>query len=129
MTTAPHGDLRRRDLHPLVKQLASLRSLPRVPRVVPLAQRYCGARALLALPGKCFDWSSCADADSALLEVNALIAVLDAIRLPNRRVVSVLFAPTGPIQDVSKSRGRADEFLDLADRFDEAKERAYDQCS
>jgi hypothetical protein len=32
MTTAPHGDLRRRDLHPLVKQLASLRSLHRVPR-------------------------------------------------------------------------------------------------
>ena len=32
MTTAPHGDLRRRDLHPLVKQLASLRSLPGVHR-------------------------------------------------------------------------------------------------
>ena len=32
MTTAPHGDLRRRDFHPLVKQLASLRSLHGVPR-------------------------------------------------------------------------------------------------
>jgi hypothetical protein len=29
ITTAPYGDLRRRDLHPLVKQLASLRSLHR----------------------------------------------------------------------------------------------------
>ena len=32
ITTAPHGDLRRRDLHPLVKQLASLRFLHRVLR-------------------------------------------------------------------------------------------------
>ena len=30
MTTVPHGDLHRRDFHPQVQQLASLRSLPRV---------------------------------------------------------------------------------------------------
>ena len=32
ITTAPNGDLRRRDLHPQVKQLASLRFLHRVLR-------------------------------------------------------------------------------------------------
>ena len=43
IATAPHGDLRRRDFHPLVMQLASLRSLPRVPAVrVPLLRRYYG---------------------------------------------------------------------------------------
>ena len=30
MTTAPHGNLRRRDFHPQVQQLASLRSLHRL---------------------------------------------------------------------------------------------------
>jgi hypothetical protein len=87
------------------------------------------ARALLALPGNCFDWSSWADADAALHEIDAVIATLDANRLPSRRVVRVLFAPTGPIQEVSISSGWADEFLALSDRFDRAEERAYARCS
>jgi hypothetical protein len=32
----------------------------------------------------------------------------------------VLFLPTGPIQEVSLSSGWAQEFLDLADRYDQA---------
>ena len=46
MTTAPHGNLRRRDFHPQVQQLASLRSLPRVfvgsssPASAVLSRRY-----------------------------------------------------------------------------------------
>jgi hypothetical protein len=32
----------------------------------------------------------------------------------------VLFAPTGPIQEVSVSSGWGDAFLELADRFDDA---------
>jgi hypothetical protein len=37
----------------------------------------------------------------------------------------VLFAPTGPIQEVSISSGWGNEFLDLAERFDRAVQRAY----
>ena len=87
------------------------------------------ARALLALPDNCFDWSSWADRDTALQEVDTLIAVLDARRLPSRLTLRVLFAPTGPIQEVSISSGWGQEFLALADRFDRAEERAYEQSS
>jgi hypothetical protein len=34
--------------------------------------------------------------------------------------IEVLFAPTGPIQEVSMSSGWSREFLRLAERFDEA---------
>jgi nucleotide-binding universal stress UspA family protein len=83
------------------------------------------ARALLARPGNDFAWSSWADAAAALAEVDRLIAALEADRLPPRLAVSVLFAPTGPIQEVSLSSGWADEFLALAGRCDAAVEAAY----
>ncbi len=87
------------------------------------------ARDLLALPGNCFDWSSWRDAHAALHEVDSLIEALEVNRLPSRLTVRVLFAPTGPIQEVSLSSGWAHEFLALAERFDRAEERAYTQGS
>ena len=84
------------------------------------------ARSLLALPGNSFDWSWWEDAPAALAEVDRLIAALEAGRFPPRLTVSVLFAPTGPIQEVSLSSGWADEFLALARRIDAAVEVAYD---
>jgi hypothetical protein len=63
------------------------------------------ARSLPAMPGNNFDWSSWMDADSALAEVDGLVAALEAVRLPARLTLSVLFAPTGPIQEVSLSSG------------------------
>ena len=63
------------------------------------------------LPGNCFDWSSWADADAALREEDALIATLDADRLPSRLAARILLAPTGAIQEVSLSSGWAYEFL------------------
>jgi hypothetical protein len=83
------------------------------------------ARSLLALPGNDFAWSSWEDTGAALAEVDGLIATLEAGRLPSRLTVSVLFAPTGPIQEVSLSSGWADEFLALAARCDAAVEAAY----
>ena len=82
------------------------------------------ARALLALPGNNFDWSAWEDATAALAEVDRHIATLEAGRLPPRLLVQVLFAPTGPIQEVSLSSGWADEFLALADRCDVALDAA-----
>jgi hypothetical protein len=83
------------------------------------------ARRFLSLPDNDFVWSSWASQDAALDEVDGLIATLDANRLPSRLTLSVLFAPTGPIQEVSLSSGWADEFLTLAERFDGAAEDAY----
>jgi hypothetical protein len=83
------------------------------------------ARSLLARPGNNFDWSSWGDAEAALREVDGLIGTLESGRLPSRLTVSVLFAPTGPIQEVSLSSGWADEFLALASRCDAVVETAY----
>jgi hypothetical protein len=46
-------------------------------------------------------------------------------RLPPRLDMSMLFAPTGPIQEVSLSSGWGDKFIAVADRFDRASEVAY----
>jgi hypothetical protein len=83
------------------------------------------ARVYLARPGNDFAWSSWPDAAAALIEVDRLIAELAADRLPSRLAVSVLFAPTGPIQEVSLSSWWGDEFLALAARADAAAEAAY----
>jgi hypothetical protein len=83
------------------------------------------ARSLITLPDNCFDWSSWEDADAAVREIDGLVAVLESGRSPSRLSVSVLFAPTGPIQEVSLSSGWAEEFLALAERCDAAKEALY----
>ena len=83
------------------------------------------ARALLARPGNNFDWSSWRDADHALEEVDGLIQQLESGRLPGRGYVSILFLPTGPMQEAALSSGWGDEFLAVADRCDAAVERVY----
>src|SRR5262245_23555203 len=83
------------------------------------------ARSLVALPGNNFDWSSWPDAEAALREIDGLVAVLERGWIPSRPRISVLFAPTGPIQEVSLGSGWAGEFLALAERFDAAAEAFY----
>ncbi len=83
------------------------------------------ARSLLALPGNDFVWSGWENADEALHEIDNLISAVEAGTLPDRLDISVLFAPTGSIQEVSLSSGWGQEFLELAARFDEVMERAY----
>jgi hypothetical protein len=83
------------------------------------------ARALLALPGNDFAWSSWGDAPAALAELDRQIAALERGQLPPRPDLAVLFAPTGPIQEVSLSSGWAHEFLALAARFDAAAHQVW----
>jgi hypothetical protein len=83
------------------------------------------ARSLLELPGNDFAWSSWEDAGTALKELDKLIAAIEKGPLPLRLDVSILFAPTGPIQEVSMSSGWAYEYLALASRFDAAAARVY----
>ncbi|WP_147433135.1 hypothetical protein [Catellatospora citrea] len=76
-------------------------------------------RAWLARPDNDFSWSSFLDADAALVELDGLTTLVRAEgRVPF--ALSVLFAPTGPIQEVALSSGWGDEFLTLAARFDAA---------
>ena len=84
-----------------------------------------GAVALLALPGNDFAWSRWDDDLAAIGDLNGLISSLESGQTPRRSDVSILFAPTGSIQEVSMSSGWAYEFLALSKRFDAAEERFY----
>lgn len=77
-------------------------------------------RKFLERPGNNFDWSPWDDAVGALKEIDRRIAQLRAKELPERIDLVVLFAPTGPVQEVSLSSGWGDEFLTLANRADSA---------
>lgn len=77
------------------------------------------ALELVSLPDNDFAWSSWGDATEAQTEIRSLIDLVRAGVLPERVTVSVLFAPTGPLQEVSLSSGWAEPFLKVAERFDE----------
>ncbi|MBX9580279.1 MAG: hypothetical protein K2X87_08230 [Gemmataceae bacterium] len=83
------------------------------------------ARSLLTRPGNHFDWCSWEDAGAALREIDRVVAELDHGRVPSRHTISVWFAPTGPIQEVSLGSGWAEEFLSLATRCDVALAAFY----
>ena len=82
------------------------------------------AREALSQPGNDFSWSSWRDADEALHEIDGFIAQLRAGGAPDELQMRVLFAPTGPMQEVSLSSGWGQAFLDLARDFDSALARA-----
>lgn len=92
---------------------------------VELVEVLRAARALLARPGNDFAWSSWEDAGAAQQEVDSLIATVQSGSLPSRLDVAELFAPTGPMQEVSLSSGWAQEFREVAARFDAAAEQTW----
>ena len=83
------------------------------------------ASILLESPDNDFSWSSWMDTESATQEIDDLTLQVEAGTLPPRLDLEVLFAPTGPIQEVSVSSGWGQDFLRLAARFDAAVEDAY----
>ena len=83
------------------------------------------ARALLARPGNDFGWSSWKGPDDALRELDEKIAAVISGRLPERRDLAILFAPTGPIQEVSVGGGWESEFLAVSRRLDAAAAQVY----
>lgn len=76
-------------------------------------------RALVSRPDNDFSWSSWEDEADALKELDDLIQSVRAGGLPHF-TLSVLFAPTGPLQELAISSGWGDTFLDVANRFDAA---------
>lgn len=80
------------------------------------------ARDLVARPDNDFAWSSWRDAEHALEEIDGIISRLRTGDVPERFEMSILFAPTGPMQELSLSSGWGNRFLQLASEFDEALE-------
>lgn len=91
--------------------------MPSLPKLISVFE---DARELLAQPGNDFSWSSWADGEAALEELDGILSALQSGVLPAGLSMEVLFAPTGPIQEVSLSSGWGEEFLVLAERLDEA---------
>ena len=82
------------------------------------------ARAFLALESNDFSWSSWRDQDEAISEIDSIITALENGSIPE---IKVLFAPIGPIQEVSLSSGWGNEFIELAERFDKEYEIVKNQ--
>lgn len=80
---------------------------------------------LLSLDDNDFTWSSWKDATEALAEMNGLLAVAEAGGAPDRARLSAIFAPTGPMQEVSISSGWGEAFLEVAERYDYAEDGVW----
>lgn len=80
------------------------------------------ARDLVARPDNDFAWSSWRDTEHALDEIDGLLSRLRSGEAPDAASMSILFAPTGPMQELSLSSGWGNRFLQLASEFDEALE-------
>ncbi|MGE8187364.1 hypothetical protein [Pseudomonas sp. NPDC086278] len=76
---------------------------------------------LISLPDNDFCWSRWEDEEQAKRELLGLVSTLKSGVLPERMKVAVLFAPTGPLQEVSLSSGWAGTFLKVAEKYDEVE--------
>lgn len=76
---------------------------------------------LVSLPDNDFCWSGWEDEAAAKAELLGLIDTLKSGGLPDPIKVSVLFAVTGPLQELSLSSGWADAFIKVADKYDQVE--------
>ncbi|MBC7929933.1 MAG: winged helix-turn-helix transcriptional regulator, partial [Rubrivivax sp.] len=105
---------------PLMLVLGVCRVRANMPNLGRLISVFEETRELLADPGNDFTWSSWVGREDALREMDGILSSLWCGVLPKSLSMTVLYAPTGPIQEVSVSSGWGKEFLALAERFDEA---------
>jgi hypothetical protein len=77
------------------------------------------AKELLSLEENDFSWSFWNDMHEANIEIDSIINILSKKILPNKNKISVLFAPTGPIQEVSLSSGWGETFIKLSEKYDQ----------
>ncbi|MET3116462.1 hypothetical protein AAKU64_000668 [Undibacterium sp. GrIS 1.8] len=76
---------------------------------------------LVAIPDNDFCWSSWKDREDAESEIQNLINIIENGHLPEKVKISVLFALTGPLQEVSLSSGWAETFLKVSDKYEEVE--------
>ncbi|MDQ2987285.1 MAG: hypothetical protein M3R13_11325 [Armatimonadota bacterium] len=84
------------------------------------------AREFVVRESNDFGWSGWENADEAVLEIDAIIYALRGETMLT--IARVLFLPTGPLQELSISSGWADEFLWLADWYDEGAQGVLCFC-
>ena len=77
---------------------------------------------LIQIPDNDFIWSYWEDAKQAKAEIDKLISILQSGELPERVEVAVVFAPTGPLQEVSINSGWSEAFLKVAEKYDRVEQ-------
>jgi len=65
-----------------------------------------------------FNWSGYRNIESLLAEINTYIISLNNLDHSSIKNINVLFAPTGPLQELSISNGWTDYYIDLSNRYD-----------
>ena len=78
------------------------------------------AQALLNQPENEYGWSSWENNEQAVAEIERYVGEVSQGDYCSTLQMQVIFAATGPMQEVSLSSGWAQQFLDLAARFDKA---------
>lgn len=76
---------------------------------------------LVSLKDNDFSWSSWGDAATAVAELQMHLDSLAKPGRPDVKGMSVLYAPTGPMQELSLSSGWGEPFIKLASYFDSAE--------
>lgn len=88
-----------------------------MPNIRKLVHVFEDAKRLLSRSENDYSYSSWEDNADAIAEIDAILAALRTGELPRS---AILFAPTGPMQEVAICSGWGGDFLDLADRYDQA---------
>jgi hypothetical protein len=81
-------------------------------------------RVVLCRPENDFVWSHWDDAAKAISDIDSHLLAIERDDFSRLSDLSLLFAPTGSIQEVAVSSGWGTKFLDLASRFDKAAAKA-----
>jgi len=77
---------------------------------------------LLELESNDFTWSSWANASVAVSEIRMLIKRTNR-KIMDNKTLGVIFAATGPLQEVSFGSGWGDAFVKIADIYDRIEEK------
>lgn len=80
---------------------------------------------LLSLERNDLSWSGWESQNEAIDEFRVILELVERKQIPPRLNVSILFAPTGPLQEVSISSGWSDTYLKLAERFDKVEKQIW----
>jgi hypothetical protein len=76
--------------------------------------------SLISLEQNDFSWSSWSGVQAALDDIEIYREMIGKNDFRCIPALQIVFAPTGPLQELSISSGWGDRFLVIADRFDRA---------
>jgi len=83
-------------------------------------------RLLLLRPGNNFFWTEWSGPEQAVEEIDRICNLVEADHAQALERLTLLFAPTVSLQDVSIDSGWSSEYMDLASRFDHLRAEVGD---